>query len=197
MREFVQSSVFTNTLSVEPSATVTLFPDVYLFTYPSASDHRGTNMFPYQSDFFEKIVGKKLDIQQINMTNTYAGSFRGIHATQSPPGQEKYVYCSSGEILDYIIDLRQNSPFFGQLYTCLLSPRLANALFIPSGFGHGILGIAPLSTIHYVTSSTYTPERDITINPHDSHLNLNLPSDVILSKKDAQGLSLQEAKGYF
>ncbi len=73
-------------------------------------DNRGVFLEWFKSSAFTTATGRNLELAQANCSVSAAGSLRGIHFTDTPPGQAKYVTCVKGAFLDVIVDLRVGSP---------------------------------------------------------------------------------------
>jgi dTDP-4-dehydrorhamnose 3,5-epimerase len=113
-----------------------------------------------------------------------------------PPGQAKYVYCAAGAVLDVVVDVREGSPTFGTHDSVLLDAETPRAVYLTEGLGHAFLSLADASSVTYLVSTTYNPEREFGIHALDPELALPWPADVPieLSAKDAAAPTLQEAR---
>ena len=74
-----------------------------------------------RNDELEAVIGRRLDTAQANCSTSARGVIRGIHFSDVPPGQAKYITCTSGSILDVIVDIRSGSPSFGRWTAVLLN----------------------------------------------------------------------------
>lgn len=119
---------------------------------------------------------------------------RGLHY-QIKQAQAKLVRVVIGEILDIAVDIRKNSPTFGQWVGDILSAENKKQLFIPEGFAHGFLVISEVAEVLYKTNNYYSPqdERCIVWNDSDININWNLKTAPILSAKDEAGKLLKDA----
>ncbi|WP_369028812.1 dTDP-4-dehydrorhamnose 3,5-epimerase family protein, partial [Nocardia farcinica] len=95
---------------------------------------------------------------------------RGIHYTENPPGQAKYVSCVRGAFLDVVVDLREGSPTFGRWDSVLLDDVDRRSVFLSEGLGHAILSLADDSTVTYLCSLEYSPEFDHDLDAFDPDL---------------------------
>lgn len=170
-------------------------PGVFEFTPPSFGDRRGVFVAPYQEATFTKTVGHSLRVAQTNHSVSARGVIRGVHFTDTPPGQAKYVHCPRGELLDIIIDLRVGSPTFGRWDAVRLDGATCNSIYIPEGLGHGFVALADDTVTSYLCSSAYDPTGEHGINPLDPELGLPWPEDLdpVLSDKDRAAPTLAEA----
>ena len=147
-------------------------------------DNRGFFYESFKEEDFKNQIGRNLNIKQTNTSSSSKGSVRGIHYALVPPSQAKLVQCQRGSIKDYVIDIRVGSPTFGQFEEIELNENSASAVFIEEGLAHA-----------FVALEKYNPEREKGINPFDKTLNVKWPDvELILSEKDKQAISLEEAK---
>jgi dTDP-4-dehydrorhamnose 3,5-epimerase len=170
-------------------------PGSYVLDLTPHDDSRGRFVEWYRADLLRGRTGSDLTLAQANHSVSARGVLRGIHATLVPPGQAKYVYCPAGAVLDVVVDVRDGSPTFGRHDTVLLDASRPRAVYISEGLGHAFLSLADGSSLTYLVSSTYDPQRDVGIHPLDPDLGLPWPEDVPvqLSPKDAAAPTLGEA----
>ncbi|MEP7036554.1 MAG: dTDP-4-dehydrorhamnose 3,5-epimerase [Actinomycetota bacterium] len=158
-------------------------------------DDRGLFLESFRSDRLAEAVGHRMDIVQTNVSVSSRGTVRGVHFADVPPSQAKYVTALSGSFIDFVIDIRVGSPTFGQWDSTLLDTRDRRAIYLAQGLGHAICSLQDDSTVMYLCSDSYNPEREHTINPLDLALALALPPGLtpVLSARDAAAPSLSEA----
>lgn len=157
-------------------------------------DERGTFHEWFKASEFEAVTGYPLDLQQANMSTSKRGVLRGLHYSEVPPGQAKFVACVAGRILDVAVDVRAGSDTFGRHVTAELSAANREALFLPVGFAHGFLALED-ATVAYLTTSEYEPGVEHGIDPFDPDLGIEWPElDYLLSEKDRGAPSLQTAR---
>ena len=101
-----------------------------------------------------------------------AGTLRGVHFADVPPGQAKYVTCPRGAVLDFMVDVRVGSPTFGVVDVVRLDSEHRRAVYLPEGVGHAFLALEDDSTLTYLCSTGYAPGREHGINPLDPDLGL-------------------------
>ncbi len=158
-------------------------------------DNRGFFYESFRKEDFENEIGRSLDIQQTNTSSSAKGSVRGIHYALVPPSQAKLVQCQRGSIKDYVIDIRVGSPTFGKFEEIQLNENSATAIFIEEGLAHAFVALENQTVVTYYVSEKYNPEREKGINPFDKTLNVKWPEiELILSEKDKDAISLEEAK---
>lgn len=169
----------------------------YEFTPEVFSDLRGSFCSPYQETAFFEAVGFRLfPVAQASHSTSRAGVVRGIHYTAVPPGMGKYVYCSRGRALDFVVDVRVGSPTYGSWESVELHEEAFRALYCPLGVGHLFVALTDDTVMTYMLSEGYVAENERAVSPFDSELGLDLPADLelVLSERDRRADTLAEAK---
>jgi len=167
----------------------------WLIEFKKFEDNRGYFYESFKEEEFKILIGRNLKIQQTNTSCSSKGSVRGIHYALVPPSQAKLVQCQRGSIKDYVIDIRIDSPTFGNHEIIDLNEKSAKAVFIEEGLSHAFVALENDTVVTYYVSEKYNPDREKGINPFDETLNINWPKiDLILSDKDKNAISLLEAK---
>ena len=158
-------------------------------------DDRGVFLESFKESVFVETVGHSFDLAQMNISVSRAGTVRGVHFADVPPGQAKYVQCFSGKILDIVVDIRLGSPTFGQYEAIELDADTHSGLYISVGLGHAFCALSDSATVGYLCSEGYSPEREHGIHPLDPDLALPWPQgeQSVLSPKDAAAPPLAEA----
>lgn len=124
---------------------------------------------------FTGFAGHRLDVRQANCSVSSAGVLRGLHFAQVPPSQAKYVTCVSGSVFDVVVDVRVGSPTFGHWDSVLLDDRDRRTIYISEGLAHGFLALQDNSTVMYLCSAEYDPQREYTICATDPELAIDWP----------------------
>lgn len=166
-------------------------------------DDRGSFLEWFRGDRFRDATGHDFHLAQANCSISAAGVLRGIHYTDVPPGQAKWVTCIAGAVFDVVVDLRVGSPTFGRWDAVLLDDVDRRVVYLSEGLGHAFLALADDTALIYACSSVYEPSRDREIDPLDPDLAIGWPTqlrdgspvDVVLSAKDraAPGLAATQA----
>ncbi len=172
----------------------------FVVTPQQHGDDRGVFLEWFRSDRFIEMTGHPFTIAQANCSVSAAGTLRGVHFAQVPPGQAKYVTCSAGVILDVVVDLRTGSPTYGQWDGVLLDASERKAVYIAEGLGHAFLALADGSVVNYLCSTPYSPGREHGVHPFDPALAIEWPTTdpdgnpitLQLSPKDEAAPSLAE-----
>lgn len=145
---------------------------------------------------FSAFAGHRLDVQQANCSVSAAGVLRGLHFAELPPSQAKYVTCLSGSVFDVVVDIRVGSPTFGRWDSVVLNDGDRRSVYISEGLAHGFLALEDNSTVMYLCSAEYSPQREHTICATDPALEINWPSghELVLSDRDAAAPTLDEVR---
>lgn len=125
------------------------------------------------------------DFVQDNHSRSTRGVLRGLHFQLPPHPHDKLVWVVSGEIFDVAVDLRVDSPTFGQYEAVILSAENKKMFFMPAGFAHGFQVLSESADVLYKISDFYYPELDKGIFWNDPEVNIKWPiSNPIVSEKD-------------
>ena len=137
---------------------------------------------------------------QDNQSCSSYGVVRGLHFQRPPYAQAKLVSCVRGKVLDVAVDLRKDSPTFGQWYSVELSEDNHRQFFIPRGFAHGFSVLSETAIFTYKCDNLYHPEAEGGVLLSDPTLNIDwqVPADLrILSDKDTKHPKMEELKTPF
>lgn len=140
-----------------------------------------------QREFEEKVC--KVNFVQDNESMSSYGVMRGLHFQRPPFTQAKLVRCVKGAVLDVAVDIRQDSPTYGQHVAVELSEDNHYQMFIPHGFAHGFSVLSETAVFQYKCDQFYHPESDAGISILDKSLGIDwrIPTDKsILSDKDTR-----------
>jgi dTDP-4-dehydrorhamnose 3,5-epimerase len=177
------------------NVTPLAIPEVLLLEPRVFADARGSFFESFNQKKFESAVGRSVQFVQDNHSHSVRHVLRGLHYQIRQP-QGKLVRVAQGEVFDVAVDLRRQSPTFGQWVGALLSEENRNQLWIPEGFAHGFLVLSETADFLYKTTDYYAPEFERTIIWNDRNLAVDWPSgaEPVLSAKDAQGCGLHQAE---
>ncbi|MGV0792805.1 dTDP-4-dehydrorhamnose 3,5-epimerase [Mycolicibacterium sp. XJ1819] len=172
-------------------------PGAWEITPQVHCDARGAFFEWFTDAEFSALAGHRFDLRQANCSVSKAGVLRGLHFAQLPPSQAKYVTCVHGEVLDVVVDIRVGSPTFGQWDSVRLDDRDRRSVYLSEGLGHAFLALQDDSTVMYLCSAPYAPEREHAINPLDPALGISWPAvdgGLVLSDRDRAAPSLAEVQ---
>ena len=151
------------------------------------TDERGYFMESFNENTFEKGVGQKVQFVQDNQSFSSKGVLRGLHYQTGEHAQAKLVRVLQGEVLDIAVDIRPNSPTYGEHEAIVLTAENQKQFFVPKGFAHGFLVLSETATFFYKCDNFYNKESEGGILFNDPVLNIDwqLPEDqIVISEKD-------------
>lgn len=122
-------------------------------------DSRGRFIKTYNSDFFQS-NGLNLAIKESYYSISTKGVIRGMHFQTPPHDHIKIVYVPSGKINDVVLDIRKNSPTYGDCFSVELSAENGKILIIPNGLAHGFKSLENNTNVTYMQTSCYAPDND-------------------------------------
>lgn len=158
------------------------------------SDGRGCFFESFSERDFVEAVGPVRFVQDNESRSVY-GVIRGLHFQKPPHAQAKLVRVVKGKVLDVAVDLRKDSPTFGQHVAMELSDENRRQMFIPRGFAHGFSVLSEEAVFQYKCDSYYAPESEGSLAWNDPDLNIdwNVPAgSEILSDKDRMSPRLKD-----
>ena len=168
-------------------------PDVKLIEPDVFEDERGFFYESFNQKKFNEAIGQEITFVQDNHSKSSKGVLRGLHYQEAPFEQGKLVRVVAGEVFDVAVDIREESPTYGQWVSEILSAQNKKQLWIPEGFAHGFLVLSDEAEIIYKTTEFYSPEHEYCLKYNDKKINITWPSissQYLLSPKDARGQSL-------
>jgi dTDP-4-dehydrorhamnose 3,5-epimerase len=161
--------------------------DVWIYQAENYSDSRGSiyewfNAKSVPDNFVDFKISQLLTARNINNV------IRGIHFSATDNPQIKFVNCTSGKILDVVIDFREGSETFGLHDVFELDSKNCQTIMIPDGFGHGYQVISNEATVQYGLQTQFNFQKEYVVNPFDPTLGiLWRPGKHILSSRDLIG----------
>ena len=172
--------------------------DVFVVRPSIFHDARGFFLESWNQQTFDQAVGRPVRFVQDNHSRSKRGVLRGLHYQTEPAAQAKLVTVMQGKIFDVAVDLRPDSPTFGRWIGEELCGDERSSLWIPEGFAHGFLVLSESADVLYKTTDFYSPEHERCIRWDDPVLSIRWPvtaTALVVSPKDAAGLSFEEALG--
>lgn len=158
-------------------------------------DERGYFFESFSQKRFEKEIAKTVFVQDNESKSSY-GVVRGLHYQLPPYTQAKLVRVVTGAVLDVAVDIRKNSPTFGQHIAVELTGENKRQLFVPHGFAHGFAVLSPEALFQYKCDNYYAPEQEGGIQFDDPTLNIDwrIPREkMLLSEKDCKRKMFKES----
>lgn len=154
-------------------------------------DPRGFFLESFQQNVYEK-HGITDYFQQDNHSYSKKGCIRGLHF-QSYPGQSKLIRVAVGKIFDVAVDIRPNSPTFGQWEGVILDDRSHCQLFIPVGFAHGFCVLSDEAHVMYKVSNPYDSKYEKGFRWDDPDVAIDWPAkDPLVSERDQKAPFFKE-----
>jgi dTDP-4-dehydrorhamnose 3,5-epimerase len=154
-------------------------------------DSRGFFLETYAREEWKEL-GVEADFVQQNHSRSSHGTLRGLHF-QTSPGQAKLLRCARGEILDVAVDLRKDSPTFGEWEGHVLDDEGGRQLYVPIGFAHGFVVLSEVADVCYQVSSLYDPATEAGIAWDDPEVGVDWQVDEpLLSERDKTAPRLSE-----
>lgn len=156
-----------------------------LFENKKYVDNRGYFFENFNHEKFEAATGHPVRFVQDNISRSGKGVLRGLHLQAPPYDQGKLVSVLKGKVLDVAVDIRKNSPTYGQHFAVELSEENGLQFWIPSGFAHGFVALEENTLFCYKCTSYYHPAAEMSIlwNDHDLDINWGIQHPIV-SEKD-------------
>ena len=180
--------------------TRTNIPDVIIIEPKVHGDSRGYFVETFRQDKLEEFLGFKINFCQDNESKSSKGVLRGLHYQLHPAAQTKLVRVIQGRVLDVAVDIRKNSPTFGQHVAVELTNENKKQMLVPRGFAHGFVVLEDDTIFAYKVDNYYSPENDRGIAFNDPSLNIDwiLNHDELnLSAKDTKQPLLKDTNDIF
>ncbi|RXK12260.1 dTDP-4-dehydrorhamnose 3,5-epimerase [Halarcobacter mediterraneus] len=178
----------------------TKISDVVICEPTIHGDNRGYFVETFRQDKLEEFIGYKINFCQDNESKSSKGVLRGLHYQLHPAAQTKLVRVISGRVLDVAVDIRKNSPTFGEYVAVELSSENKKQLLVPRGFAHGFVVLEDNTIFAYKVDNYYSPQNDRGIAFDDESLNIDWilkKEELKLSLKDTKQPKLNETKDLF
>lgn len=166
----------------------TKIKDVWVFEPKIWLDQRGYFVETYRQDLMLTETGQNILFVQDNEAKSTRGVLRGLHYQLAPNAQTKLVRAVQGEVLDVIVDLRQDSKTYGQHFSIILNDINKKQLLVPQGFAHGYLVLSLEAIFAYKCDNYYSQKDEGGLHYADPQLGINWMIDhkeLIISEKDA------------
>lgn len=175
-------------------AIATAIRDVFILEPKVFGDSRGFFFESFNARRFAELTGADVQFVQDNHSRSARGVLRGLHYQQEPRAQGKLVRVTAGAVFDVAVDIRRDSPSFGQWVGVELSADNQRQLWIPAGLAHGFVVMSDSADFLYKTTDYWSPEHERCIAWNDPDLAIDWPltGEPLVSAKDAQGRPFRE-----
>jgi len=167
---------------------------VFLVTLKKIEDDRGYFARGWcRNELADHGIGA--DFIQLNTAFSHRkGTIRGMHYQEAPHQEAKFVRCTRGAIFDVALDLRPESPTYGQWFGQELSAENGAMLYLPEGCAHGYQTLAPDTEMYYLTNALYAPAAAKGVRYDDPAFGIAWPLPVsIVSDADRKWPSFQRS----
>ena len=174
----------------------TRLPEVLIIEPKVFGDERGFFFESFNQRAFDEATGLSLPFVQDNHSKSAKNVLRGLHYQLPPQAQGKLVRVAVGEVFDVAVDIRRDSPNFGQWASAVLSAENRRQLWIPPGFAHGFLVLSDSAEFLYKTTDYYAPALERCIRWDDPALAIDWPLSAapVLSAKDQCGVAFDSLR---
>jgi dTDP-4-dehydrorhamnose 3,5-epimerase len=150
-------------------------PEVKLIEPDVFEDERGFFYEAFNQQKFNKAIGENISFVQDNHSKSTKGVLRGLHYQKAPYEQGKLVRVVFGEVFDVAVDIRKDSPTYGQWVSEILTAENKKQLWIPEGFAHGFLSLSVESEFLYKATNYYSKEFERSIHWKNNEFNIDWP----------------------
>ena len=148
-------------------------------------DDRGLFFESFNQELFADAAGS-VDFIQDNQSISKKGVLRGLHFQNSPHAQGKLVRVAQGRVIDVAVDIRKNSPTYGEHVAVELSAENNKQFWVPAGFAHGFVSLEDDTIFCYKCTDSYAPECEGSLLWNDEDLAINWGiENPLVSEKDA------------
>lgn len=161
-------------------------------------DDRGYFLETYNQNLFNALTGQHIHWKQDNESRSEKGVLRGLHLQIPPTAQDKLVRVVQGSVWDVAVDLRRDSPTYGQHFGIELNARNKYQFLVPKGFAHGFQVLEDDTIFAYKCSETYSPDHEYVIRWNDADLEIKWPlSHAVLSDRDNNAAPFKQFQSPF
>lgn len=176
----------------------TVIDGVLILTPKVFGDDRGYFFESFNQKQFESAVGREVKFVQDNQSKSQKGVLRGLHFQNPPFAQGKLVRVLSGSVLDVAVDIRKDSPTYGQHLTFELDAISNKMVWLPEGIAHGFASLEDDTVFFYKCTNYYNKDSEDCILWNDKDLNIDWKvSTPLLSEKDKEGKSFKNFESKF
>lgn len=151
-------------------------------------DERGFFLETFQAERYKELAGIELDFVQDNHSRSSKNVLRGLHFQKTRP-QGKLVRVVRGEVFDVTVDIRKDSPTYGQWAGVYLTEENKRQFWAPPGLAHGFVVLSDVADFEYKCTDYYDPSDEGCLIWNDMSVAIEWPEGIepILSEKDKLG----------
>lgn len=179
-------------------AIKTKIKDLLIFEPAVFGDDRGYFFESFNNELFNTLADKEVNFVQDNQSMSGANIVRGLHFQNPPFAQGKLVRVIKGEVIDVAVDIRKDSPTYGEHVSVRLSEENKLMFWIPPGFAHGFSSLKEGTIFSYKCTNYYNKESEGSVAWDDTDLGINWEvENPIISEKDKNSVAFNELKSQF
>jgi dTDP-4-dehydrorhamnose 3,5-epimerase len=163
--------------------------------FTQKDDNRGHFIKSYHVDMCHDL-GIDMPIKEEYFTTSQKNVFRGLHFQHPPKAIAKMVYCVQGQVCDYVVDIRANSPTYGQYHVFELNSNKPSMVYVPEGFAHGFYVVSDSALMQYKVSDVFDAACDAGID----YRSFGFAQDIvnpIMSDRDKNFVAFKDFKSLF
>ncbi|MEZ7901983.1 MAG: dTDP-4-dehydrorhamnose 3,5-epimerase [Urechidicola sp.] len=176
----------------------TKIKDLYILEPRVFGDDRGYFFESFNSQTFQELIGEEVEFVQDNQSMSGENIVRGLHFQNPPFAQGKLVRVIKGEVIDVAVDIRKDSPTYGEHVSVRLSGENNRMFWIPPGFAHGFSSLEEGTIFSYKCTNYYSKESEGSVAWDDPELNINWGvENPIISEKDQESPLFRDLKSKF
>lgn len=176
----------------------TKIKDLYIIDPRVFGDDRGYFFESFNSQTFQELIGEEVEFVQDNQSMSGENIVRGLHFQNPPFAQGKLVRVIKGEVIDVAVDIRKDSPTYGEHVSVRLSGENNRMFWIPPGFAHGFSSLEEGTIFSYKCTNYYSKESEGSVAWDDPELNINWGvENPIISEKDQESPLFRDLKSKF
>lgn len=161
----------------------TFIESLYVVELKNFEDLRGQLLKPFSQGVYAQAIPLNLNFKETWFTKSHKNVIRAMHLQIEPRACEKLVCVIQGKVKDVILDIRKESPTYGQYFEIELSGAIPKALYIPQGCAHGYRAMEDNTIVMYMATDLHSAEHDLGIRWNSFGYDWGI-TDPILSEKD-------------
>lgn len=150
-------------------------------------DNRGYFVETFNENTFREKTGISVHFVQDNQSFSAKGVLRGLHYQTGEYAQAKLIRVLAGEVYDVAVDVRPESPTYGQHFGLILSAENHRQLYIPRGFAHGFVVLSDTATFFYKCDNFFYKAAEAGVSYADPALKIDWmldKSELTVSERD-------------
>jgi dTDP-4-dehydrorhamnose 3,5-epimerase len=176
----------------------TKIKDLFIIEPTVFGDDRGYFFESFNAEKFNEAIGREVNFVQDNQSMSGANIVRGLHFQNPPFAQGKLVRVIEGEVIDVAVDIRKDSPTYGEHVSVRLTGENKRMFWIPEGFAHGFSSLKEGTIFSYKCTNYYNKESEGSIAWNDKDLAINWEVEaLVISEKDQEANKFEELKSKF